>query len=143
MLLSWLKKLFGFEKESKRKTSMNNKLYVGNLNYSTTDEDLKGLFSKYGNIQSANVIMDKYSGRSKGFGFVEMVSAEEAEKALELNGSDFMGRNITVSEARPQEPRQGGGGGYGGGFGGGGRRGGGGGGRGGFGGGGGRGRGRR
>ncbi|MBI4972138.1 MAG: RNA-binding protein [Candidatus Omnitrophica bacterium] len=114
---------------------MNNKLYVGNLSYTTTDEDLKGLFSKFGSLQSANVIMDKYSGRSKGFGFVEFASTEEASKALELNGSDFMGRNITVSEARPQEPRQGGGG-YGGG---GGRRGGGGGfGGGGYGGGGGR-----
>ena len=130
MILSWLKKLFK-PQEKKRTTAVNTKLYVGNLNYSTTQEDLKGLFEKFGTLTSVNVISDKYSGRSKGFGFVEFAVNEEAAKALELNGSDFMGRNITVSEARPQEPRSGGGGG---GFGGGGRRGGGGG----FGGGGGR-----
>ncbi len=113
MILEWLKKLFGTEK--KRKTKMNNKLYVGNLNYSATDADLRNLFAKFGTVQSANVISDKYNGRSKGFGFVEMGSGDEAEKSLELNGTDFMGRNITVSEARPQEPREGrGGGGFGG-----------------------------
>lgn len=135
MILSWLKKLFQ-PQENKRTIAVSTKLYVGNLNYSTTQEDLKGLFEKYGTLTSVNVISDKYSGRSKGFGFVEFASTEEAGKALELNGSDFMGRNITVSEARPQEPRSGGGFGGGGrrgggGYGGGGRRGGGGGGRGG------------
>ena len=136
MILSWLKKIFN-PQENKRTIAVNTKLYVGNLNYSTTQEDLKGLFEKYGTLTSVNVISDKYSGRSKGFGFVEFSTTEEAGKALELNGSDFMGRNITVSEARPQEPRSGGGfggggrRGGGGGFGGGGRRGGGGGGRGG------------
>lgn len=137
MILSWLKKLFN-PQENKRTTAVNTKLYVGNLNYSTTQEDLKGLFEKYGTLASVNVISDKYSGRSKGFGFVEFASTEEAGKALELNGTDFMGRNITVSEARPQEPRSGGGfgggggrRGGGGGFGGGGGRRGGGGGRGG------------
>lgn len=143
MILSWLKSLFTKgSTENKGKSTMGNKLYVGNLSYSTTDEDLKSLFAKYGAVQSANVIMDKFTNRSKGFGFVEMATGEEAEKAVELNGSDFMGRNITVSEARPQGPREGGGGGGGrGGYGGGGGRGGygggGGGGRGGYGGGGG------
>lgn len=99
------------------------KLYVGNLNYNASEEDIKQLFAKYGSVTSATIIRDSYSGQSKGFGFVEMSSSEEAEKALEQNGSDFMGRNITVSEARPQAPRRsaGGGGFGGGGFGGGGR----------------------
>lgn len=98
------------------------KLYVGNLNYNASEEDIKQLFAKYGSVSSVTIIRDSYSGQSKGFGFVEMSTSEEAEKSLEQNGSDFMGRNITVSEARPQEPRRSGGGG--GGFGGGGGRGG-------------------
>jgi len=101
---------------------MQPKLYVGNLSYSVKEEDLKECFSKYGTIRTVNLISDKYSGQSKGFGFVEMSSSEEAEKALEMNGKEFMGRNLIVSEARPQEPRTGGGGGNrgggGGGFGG-------------------------
>ena len=115
------------------------KLYVGNLNYNASEEDIKQLFAKYGSVSSVTIIRDSYSGQSKGFGFVEMSSSEEAEKSLEQNGSDFMGRNITVSEARPQEPRRSSGGGFGGGGGrggdrgrGGNRRSGGGGGRGGF-----------
>ena len=84
---------------------MQPKLYVGNLNYNTKEEDLRNLFTKYGSVQSVNIISDRYTGRSKGFAFVEMSSGEEAQKALELNGSEFLGRNITVSEARPQEPR--------------------------------------
>ena len=96
------------------------KLYVGNLNYNASEEDLKELFAKYGSVSSATIIRDSYSGQSKGFGFVEMSSSEEAEKALEQNGGDFMERNITVSEARPQAPRTSGGGGGRGGFGGGG-----------------------
>ncbi len=90
------------------------KLYVGNLSYNATEEDLKGLFSKFGTIQNVEVIKDRYTGQSKGFGFVEMSTSEEAQKALEVNGSDFLGRNINVSEARPQERRPGGGGGGGG-----------------------------
>ena len=86
------------------------KLYVGNLNYNASEEDIKQLFAKYGGVSSVTIIRDSYSGQSKGFGFVEMSSSDEAEKALEQNGSDFMGRNITVSEARPQEPRRSGGG---------------------------------
>ena len=97
------------------------KLYVGNLNYNASEEDLKELFAKYGSVSSATIIRDSYSGQSKGFGFVEMSSSEEAEKALEQNGGDFMDRNITVSEARPQAPRTSGGGGRGG-FGGSGNR---------------------
>lgn len=112
---------------------MGKKLYVGNLSYSTTDQELADLFSQCGNVDSARVIMDRDSGRSKGFGFVEMSSDNEANSAIEkLNGSDFGGRNLTVNEARPQAPRSGGGGGgggYGGGGGRGGRGGGGGGGR--------------
>jgi len=82
---------------------MQPKLYVGNLSYDAKDSDLQNLFSKYGNVQSATIITDRFTGRSKGFGFVEMASGEEAEKALALNGTDFLGRNITVSEARPKE----------------------------------------
>ena len=120
---------------------MGKKLYVGNLPFSATEDSLNELFSTVGAVDSARVITDRDSGRSKGFGFVEMATDEEAEKAIsELNGKDFEGRALTVNEARPQEPRSGGGGGGRGGFGGGGGgRGGGGGGRGGFGGGGGRG----
>ena len=90
---------------------MQAKLYVGNLSYNATDEDLRNLFSKFGAIQSVEIIKDRYTGQSKGFGFVEMSTSEEAQKALELNGTDFLGRNINVSEARPQERRPGGGGG--------------------------------
>ena|SRR3989338_5880202 len=98
---------------------MQTKLYVGNLSYNATEEELNSLFSKFGTIQSAEIIKDRYTGQSKGFAFVQMSSSEEAQKALELNGSDFLGRNINVSEARPQERRTGGGGGgYGGGRGG-------------------------
>jgi len=77
------------------------KLYVGNLNYAVTDEQLKELFSEYGEVKQANVI------EGKGFGFVEMSSPEDAEKALKaLNGSDFKGRALRIEEARPQKPRQ-------------------------------------
>lgn len=90
---------------------MAKKLYVGGLSYSTTDDTLKNTFSEAGTVESATIIMDKMSGRSKGFGFVEMSSDEEAQKAIEMfNGKDLDGRNITVNEARPMEsrPRQGG-----------------------------------
>ncbi|HEX8179076.1 MAG TPA: RNA-binding protein [Pyrinomonadaceae bacterium] len=118
------------------------RLFVGNLNFKTSSEDLQELFGQVGEVQSASVVTDRETGRSRGFGFVEMASQEDGQKAIEqFNGKDFNGRNLTVNEARPREDRGfggGGGGGYGGG-GGGNRRGGGGGGggRGGYGGGGG------
>jgi RNA recognition motif-containing protein len=116
---------------------MSIKLYVGNLSFQTSSEDLRDLFSQAGTVESASVVEDRDTGRSRGFGFVEMGSREEGEAAIaQFNGKEFGGRNLTVNEARPREDRGGGGGR--GGFGGGGNRGGGGG-RGGFGGGGGRG----
>ena len=116
---------------------MSIKLYVGNLSFQTSSEDLRDLFSQAGTVESASVVEDRDTGRSRGFGFVEMASREEGEAAIaQFNGKEFGGRNLTVNEARPREDRGGGGGR--GGFGGGGNRGGGGG-RGGFGGGGGRG----
>jgi hypothetical protein len=121
-------------------------LYVGNLPFSTTEQELQQLFGQYGTVTKAQVIMDRETGRSRGFGFVEMSSGTE-EAIQALNGAEYQGRRLTVNEAKPREerPRSGGGGGYGGGGGGGGGRGGygggggGGGGRGGYGGGGGRG----
>jgi len=116
---------------------MGRKLYVGNLTYGVDSSDLQKMFEPYGTVQSAQVIMDRDTGRSKGFGFVEMGSDAEAQAAISaLNGKDVDGRQLTVNEARPKEDRGGGGGGGGGrGYGGGG---GGGGGRGGYGGGGGK-----
>src|SRR5689334_2840336 len=112
---------------------MGKKLYVGNLSYGVNDSVLAQLFEAHGTVQSAQVIMDRDTGRSKGFGFVEMGSDAEAQAAIAaLNGKDMEGRSLTVNEARPREERGGGGGG------GGGRGHGGGGGRGGYGGGGGR-----
>ena len=85
---------------------MNKKLYVGGLSYSTTQDALKEGFSQAGTVESAIVITDKMSGRSKGFGFVEFATEDDAAKAIEMfNGKDFDGRRITVSEARPMEPR--------------------------------------
>jgi len=85
---------------------VNQKIYVGNLPYSTTDQELQDLFANHGNVQSANVVADRYTGRSRGFGFVEMGSAEEAQLAISaLNGTDYEGRNLIVSEARPKESR--------------------------------------
>lgn len=104
---------------------MGKKLYVGNLVYAVTDNTLTQLFEPYGNVQSAQVIMDRDTGRSKGFGFVEMSSDQEAQAAIQgLNGKDVEGRALTVNEARPREERSGGGGGRGFGGGGGGGRGG-------------------
>ena len=122
---------------------MGRKLYVGNLPFSATEEDITAKFSACGTVESAKLITDRDTGRSKGFGFVEMSSDAEAQAAIEkLNGQDYGGRPMTVNEARPQQKKNGprGGGGYGGGgggYGGGGGGYGGGGGRGGYGGGGG------
>ncbi|KKT86309.1 MAG: RNP-1 like protein RNA-binding protein [Parcubacteria group bacterium GW2011_GWC1_45_9] len=82
------------------------KLYVGNLPFSTKEDDLRQMFSQYGEVASATVITDKFSGRSKGFGFVEMPNDDEAMKAIEgLNGKEMDGRAIVVNEARPMEER--------------------------------------
>ena len=106
------------------------KLYVGNLTYGVTNSDLEKMFEPFGRVESAQVIMDRDTGRSKGFGFVEMGSDQEAQAAISaLNGKEVEGRALTVNEARPKEDRGGGGGrggygggGHGGGRGGGGRR---------------------
>lgn len=91
---------------------MEAKLYVGNLPYTTVDADLQTLFSQAGTVKSAQVIRDRASGRSKGFGFVEMSSSEEAQSAITMfHGKDFSGRPLTVNLARPREDRPGGGGG--------------------------------
>ncbi len=109
---------------------MGKKLYVGNLTYDMTSSTLQALFAAHGTVESAEVIMDRETGRSKGFGFVEMSSDQEAQAAIAaLNGKDNGGRALKVNEAKPREPRSGGGyggggggrGGYGGGRGGGGR----------------------
>jgi len=89
---------------------MAKKLFVGELSFETTEDTLKKTFLQAGTVESATIITDKFSGRSKGFGFVEMSSEEEAQKAIEMfNGKELDGRNITVSEARPMEPRRQGG----------------------------------
>ena len=113
---------------------MGKKLYVGNLPGDVNESDLEALFTPFGTVQSAQVIVDRDTNRSKGFAFVEMGSEDEAQAAIQgLNGRDHDGRNLTVNEAKPREARTGGGGGYGGGgrsggggYGGGGRSGGGG-----------------
>jgi cold-inducible RNA-binding protein len=102
---------------------MGNKLYVGNLPYSYRDEDMQQAFSQYGSVTSAKVMMERDTGRSKGFGFVEMGSEAEAQAAIKgMNGQQIGGRGLVVNEARPMEsrPPRSGGGGYGGGGGGGG-----------------------
>jgi len=103
---------------------MGNKLYVGNLPYSFRDSDLEQTFGQYGSVSSAKVMMERDTGRSKGFGFVEMGNDAEAQAAIAgVHGQNFGGRDLVVNEARPMEPRpprSGGGGGYGGGAGGGG-----------------------
>ncbi len=117
-------------------------IYVGNLSHDVTDEDLRQTFEKFGQVESINIIKDRFTGESRGFGFVEMPSKDEAQSAITgLNGKDLKGRAMNINEARPRTERRsgggrggrsgGGGGGYGGGYGGGGggRRGGGGGGR--------------
>ena len=95
---------------------MSKKLYVGNLTYNVNESDLEALFTPFGTVQSAQVIVDRDTNRSKGFAFVEMGTDAEAQAAIEgLNGRDHDGRNLTVNEAKPREARTGGGGGYGGG----------------------------
>jgi RNA recognition motif-containing protein len=106
---------------------MSSKLYVGNLSFDTTQEDLERMFAESGSVQSASIIEDRDTGRSRGFAFVEMSSAEEAQAAITaLNGKEIDGRALLVNEAKPRENRAGGGGGGRGGYGGGGNRGGGG-----------------
>jgi RNA recognition motif-containing protein len=92
------------------------KLYVGNLTFQVSSADLEQLFSEFGTVESAQVIQDRDTGRSKGFGFVEMGSEAEAQAAIQgLHDQEINGRRLTVNEAKPREPRPGGGGGYGGG----------------------------
>jgi cold-inducible RNA-binding protein len=87
---------------------MGKKLYVGNLSFDTTDKDLQELFEPHGEVQSAQVIMDRDTGRSKGFGFVEMDSDQKAQAAIQaLNGQEVKGRALNVNEARPREERSG------------------------------------
>ena len=94
---------------------MGNKIYVGNLPFSATNDSLNELFAKFGQVTSAKIVMDRDTNRSKGFGFVEMSSDAEAQAAIDkLNGSDLGGRSLVVNEARPMEPRTGGFGGGGG-----------------------------
>jgi RNA recognition motif-containing protein len=98
---------------------MGKNIYVGNLPYDTTGDDLVQLFQSFGTVTSGQVIIDKFSGRSRGFGFVEMANDDEAQAAIEaLNGTPYGNRPLTVNEARPREDRGGRGGGYGGGGGG-------------------------
>ena len=105
---------------------MSAKLYVGNLSFNTTQQDLEEMFGEFGSVQSANIIEDRETGRSRGFGFVEMSSKEEGQNAISaLNGKEVDGRGLVVNEAKPREDRGGSGGGGGrGGYGGGGGRGG-------------------
>ena len=104
---------FSFTAHTQEKSiAMEAKLYVGNLPYTTVDADLENLFSQAGTVKSAQVIRDRASGRSKGFGFVEMSSSEEAQSAITMfHGKDYSGRPLTVNLARPREDRPGGGGG--------------------------------
>lgn len=100
---------------------MNNKLFVGNLSFNTTENDLQDAFAAHGTVLQANLMTDRATGRSRGFGFVTMSTDQEAEQAINaLNGASIDGRNLTVNVARPREERSGGGGGGGRGFGGGG-----------------------
>ncbi|MBM4145082.1 MAG: RNA-binding protein [Nitrospira sp.] len=85
-----------------------NKLYVGNIPYKATEEELREFFSEIGEIESLKILKDQFTDRSKGFGFIEMINEEDAKKAIAtLNGKDFMGKSLAVAEARPQQKRQG------------------------------------
>jgi len=93
---------------------MSKKIYVGNLSFNTNDDELNKIFTPFGQVSSSRVIMDKYTGQSRGFGFVEMDNLEEANKAIaELNGKSVEGRNLKISEATPREDKPRGSGGYG------------------------------
>ncbi len=86
---------------------MGKKLYIGNISFQATEDEVKEIFSGVGEVESVNIIIDAYTNQSKGFGFVEMASEEDAKKAMEtLNGSEFMNRSIIVNEARPRQPRE-------------------------------------
>ncbi len=90
-----------------QRTKLGMNIYVGNLPYSTTPDDLREVFSAFGEVAAARIVNDRETGRAKGFGFVEMPNDEEAKKAIEaLNGNDIGGRKAVVNEARPREPRQ-------------------------------------
>ena len=114
-------RLEDFWYDRSREGTVGNKLYVGSLSYQVTDQTLQELFAQYGTVTSAKVISDRYTGQSRGFGFVEMATSEEAQKAISaLNGTQHEGRTLVVNEAKPQEKRDrswggGGGGGRGGG----------------------------
>ncbi len=87
---------------------MEKKIYVANISYTATEQDNKHLFSEYGEVVSVKIITDKFTGQSKGFGFVEMESESDAQKTIsELNGKPFMGKTLTLAEAKPQQPRTG------------------------------------
>src|SRR5262252_3864633 len=102
----------GLMSSASRRRYMGKKLYVGNLPFSSTDESLQEIFAQAGSVESAKIITDRDTGRSKGFGFVEMASDREAADAIQkFNGAEYGGRNMTVAEARPMAPREGGGGG--------------------------------
>jgi RNA recognition motif-containing protein len=104
--------LLEFPKREKVFIIMSTKLYVGNLSFDTTTQDLETMFGEIGTVQSTNIIEDRDTGRSRGFGFIEMSSEEEAQSAIStLNGKDVDGRALTVNEAKPREDRGGGGGG--------------------------------
>lgn len=86
---------------------MGKKIYVGNISFKASEDDIKGIFSQFGEIETVNLITDAQTGRPKGFGFVEMTTEEDAKKAIEaLNGTTFMERTLSVAEAKPQEPRE-------------------------------------
>lgn len=88
---------------------MSKKVYVGNMNYSTAENQLRDLFAQYGEVSSVNIIVDRYTGKAKGFGFVEMANDDEAQKAIDaLNGFEFMGRQLRVNEAEDKPRRDGG-----------------------------------
>jgi cold-inducible RNA-binding protein len=98
--------------DCKIEKEMSNKLYVGNLSFRVTSEDLQEYFGAAGSVESANVVFDRETGRSRGFGFVEMADEDSANNAIaQFNGQEYDGRNIVVNEARPREDRGGGGGG--------------------------------